>query len=106
MISQGNPDKKNFPRLPSCPVTYWNAAGSPPWGYGILKHPDFSEEEYAHLLAEEIGEIISVHRTRFPDLHWDTIRKALTLVQAGLQVAEALEKSRHSHDGAGFRRIR
>ncbi len=43
--------------------------------------------------------LISMYRERLPDLEWHSIQKALTIVQASLEVAQIGEKAKNSGMG-------
>ncbi|MEE9241460.1 MAG: hypothetical protein V3U53_09775 [bacterium] len=57
------------------------------------------QDEFSHRLANDMAVLISMYRERLPDLEWHSIQKALTIVQAGLEVAQIGEKAKNSGMG-------
>ncbi len=60
-----------------------------------------TQDEHAHRLANDVAVLISVYRERLPELEWHAIQKALTIVQASLEVAQIGEKAKISRRGIG-----
>jgi hypothetical protein len=55
------------------------------------------QDEYTHRLASDVAAVISVYRERIPEFEWHAIQRALTIVQASLEVAQICEKTTNSH---------
>ncbi len=61
-----------------------------------MHEPEKRQDEYTHRLASDVAAVISVYRKQVPELEWHAIQRAMSIVQASLEVAQISEKTTNS----------
>ena len=51
------------------------------------------QDSYAHILANDVTNLITAYRGRLPELDWSAIQKALDIVQTSLEIAKISENT-------------